>query len=177
MYAQIQKVLEKFMSKASIYKYGFNLSPMYRRSTGRIVEVSDDLLKVKIKIKLSYKNSNYVGSIFGGSLFSATDPIFMIQLLNILDNNYVVWDKAASIKFKRPAKETCYVDFIFTQEEIAEIKADIAIKKEIDLVKNIKLTNKDKSVVFAEVSKTIYIADKSYYKEKRKNKKLKKSSL
>ncbi|APZ46965.1 DUF4442 domain-containing protein [Polaribacter reichenbachii] len=168
MYAQIQKVLEKFMSKSSIYKYGFNLSPMYRRSTGKIIKVSDDLLNVKIQIKLSYKNSNYVGSIFGGSLFSATDPIFMIQLLNVLDTNYVVWDKAASIKFKRPAKETCYVDFIFTSDEIEQIKKDVSEKKEIDLIKNIELTNKDKSVVFAEVSKTIYIADKRYYKEKRK---------
>lgn len=177
MYAQIQKVLEKFMGKASIYKYGFNLSPMYRRSTGRIIAVSDDLYSVRIRIKLSYKNSNYVGSIFGGCLFSATDPIFMIQLLNILDENYVVWDKAASIKFKRPARETCYADFIFTNEEIEKIKTDVSEHHEIDLEKHIQLTNKDSSIVFAVVSKTIYIADKKYYKEKQKKKKLKKSSL
>lgn len=171
MYAQIQKVLEKFISKANIYKYGFNLSPMYRRSTGRIVKVSDDLLQVNVRIKLSYKNSNYVGSIFGGSLFSATDPIFMIQLLNILDESYVVWDKAATIKFKRPAKENCYVDFIFTKDEIAQIKKDVSHNDEIDLVKDITITNKDKTVVFAEVSKTIYVANKKYYKLKKRSKK------
>lgn len=177
MYATISKILEKFVSKKHIYKYGFNLSPMYRRSTGRVYSVSDDLLTVKINIKLSYKNSNYVGSIFGGSLFSATDPIFMIQLLNILDSNYVVWDKAATIKFKRPARETCFVDFVFTLDEIEQIKKEVAEKKEIDFVKNIAITNKDTTVVFAQVSKTIYIADKTYYKEKRNAKKLKKSSL
>tara|TARA_R110002049_G_C8859207_1_gene538052 strand:+ start:86 stop:607 length:522 start_codon:yes stop_codon:yes gene_type:complete len=171
MYATFSKFLEKFISKATIYKYGFNLSPMYKRSTGKIYEVSDDLLDVKVKIKLSYKNSNYVGSIFGGSLFSATDPIFMIQLMNILGNNYVVWDKAATIKFKKPAKETCYVDFIFTSDEIAQIIKDVAFKNEINLTKKIQLTNKDKNVVFAEVSKTVYIADKQYYKEKKRLKK------
>lgn len=171
MYATISKVLEKFISKSTIYKYGFNLSPMYRRSTGKIYQVSDNLLTVKVRIKLTYKNSNYVGSIFGGSLFSATDPIFMIQLMNILGNSFVVWDKAATIKFKRPAKETCFVDFTFAKDEIVQIKKDVSSKKEIDLIKNIKLTNKDKSIVFAEVSKTIYIADKKYYKEKRKFKK------
>lgn len=171
MYKTIQKVLEKFVSKSNIYKYGFNFSPMYRRSTGRIFKVSDDLLSIKVRIKLSYKNSNYVGSIFGGSLFSATDPIFMIQLMNILDKNYVVWDKAASIKFKKPAKETCYIDFVFTNDEIVQIKNDVATKKEIDLIKNIQITNKDKSIVFAEVSKTIYVADKKYYKEKLKKRK------
>jgi hypothetical protein len=170
VYAAISRVLEKFVSKAIIYKYGFNLSPMYRRSTGRIYEVSEDLHSVKVKIQLSYKNSNYVGSIFGGSLFSATDPIFMIQLMNILGTDYVVWDKAATIKFKRPAKETCYVDFVFTDDEIEIIKKDVAENKEIDLIKNIKLTNKENSIVFAEVLKTIYVADKEYYKEKRKKK-------
>ena len=95
----------------------------------------------------------------------------MIQLMNILGNNYVVWDKAATTKFKKPAKETCYVDFIFTSDEIAEIIKDVASKNEIDLTKKIQLTNKDKNVVFAEVSKTVYIADKQYYKEKKRLKK------
>lgn len=166
MYAKLQKVLEKFISKKNIFKYGFNFSPMYSRTTGRICEISDDLHKIKIRIKLSYKNSNYVGSIFGGSMLSATDPIFMIQLFNILGNNYVVWDKAASIKFKRPARETCYAVFTFTTDEIIEIKKEVASKNEIDLIKNIKLTNKDESIVFAEVSKTIYVADKQFYKKK-----------
>ncbi|MEL6988648.1 MAG: DUF4442 domain-containing protein, partial [Bacteroidota bacterium] len=64
--------------------YGFNLSPMYRRSVGKIVHVSDDLLKVEIKLPLNYKNRNYVNSIFGGSMFSAVDPIPMVQLINLI---------------------------------------------------------------------------------------------
>jgi acyl-coenzyme A thioesterase PaaI-like protein len=170
MYAAISKILNKFLKQRVIFKYGFNISPMYRRSTGKIIEVSDDLLEVKVKIPISYKNKNYVGSIFGGSLFSATDPIFMIQLMNILGNDYVVWDKSASIKFKRPAKENSYVDFIFTEDEIEQIKERVVSEKEIDLIRNIKITNKDASTVYAEVSKTIYIADKRHYKKKRKKK-------
>lgn len=98
---------------------------------------------------------------------SSTDPIYMVQLINILGNEYVVWDKAASIQFKRPAKETIYVHFSFTEEEIANIKIDIAQHKEIDLIKELNIVNKEGSVVFAKLVKTIYIADKAYYKEKR----------
>ncbi len=170
MYAAISKVLSKFFKQSTIFKYGFNISPMYRRSTGRIIEVSEDLLNARVKIPISYKNKNYVGSIFGGSLFSATDPVFMIQLMNILGNDYVVWDKSAEIKFKRPAKENSYVDFVFSENEIVEIKERVRKEKEIDLQKEIKITNKDASIVYAEVSKIIYIADKSYYKNKRKKK-------
>ncbi len=170
MYAAISKVLSTFLKQSTIFKYGFNISPMYRRSTGKIIEASDDLYNVKVKIPISYKNKNYVGSIFGGSLFSATDPVFMIQLMNILGNDYVVWDKSATIKFKRPAKENSYVDFIFTEDEIQQIKERVKEEKEIDLSKEINITNKEASTVYAEVSKIIYIADKSYYKNKRKKK-------
>ena len=168
MYATITKVLNKFFKSSTIFKYGFNISPMYKRSTGKLIEVSDDLLHVKVKIPISYKNKNYVGSIFGGSLFSATDPVLMIQLMQILGNDFVVWDKNASIQFKRPAKENAFAIFDLTQDEIESIKKRILEEKELDLVKEILITNKDKSTVFATVSKTIYIADKSYYKSKRK---------
>lgn len=168
MYATIGKFLEKFFKKSTIFRYGFNISPMYRRSTGRIVAVSDDLLEVHIRIPLSYKNTNYVGSIFGGSLFSATDPVYMVQLINILGGAYVVWDKESTIKFKRPAKEQVYARFVFTDDEIEKIKQEVAQKNEIDIHKQVYITNKDKSAVIAEVSKTIYVADKNYFKEKRK---------
>lgn len=170
MYAKLYDILNKLFKKSTLFKHGFNISPMYRRSTGRIHRVSDDLLKVEVKIRKSYKNKNYVGTIFGGSLFSATDPIFMIQLMHILGKDYVVWDKAASIRFKRPANTNAYIDFIFSEDEIADIKQRVANENEIDLLKDITITNKDKSIVFAEVSKTIYIAEKNYYKNKRKKK-------
>ena len=173
MYQTLKKILEKIFKKSTVFKYGFNLSPMYRRSTGRLTYVSDDIQKVDIKIPLSYKNRNYVGSVFGGSLFSATDPIYMIQLLNILDENYVVWDKHASIRFRRPVKQDAYVNFVITDEDLEQIKKDVAEQKEIDFKKVIQITNKQKDIVFAEVTKIIYVADKEYYKEKRRKKKQK----
>ena len=143
---------------------------MYRRSTGQIISISDDLYDVHVRIRLSYKNVNYVGTLFGGSMAASTDPIFMIQLISILGDNYVVWDKAVEIKFKRPAKETAFVHFHFNQEEIEQIKLDVLEKNEIDIKKKANITNKDGSVVFAEVTKTIYIAKKQHYLEKRRTK-------
>jgi hypothetical protein len=54
---------------------------MYKRSTAKIIQVSEDLLNVRIKLPISYKNKNYANSIFGGSMFSAVDPIPMVQLI------------------------------------------------------------------------------------------------
>ncbi|TXF85954.1 DUF4442 domain-containing protein [Neolewinella aurantiaca] len=166
-YQSLAKTGTRYFGKAFLFKHGFNLSPMYRRSTARITKVTGDMLKVKIRLPLSYKNSNYVGSIFGGSMFSAVDPIPMVQLINLLDENYVVWDKSAEISFRIPAREDLYAEFTYTEEELAEIKARIASEREIDIVKVTRLTDKTGSKVFCEVRKTVYVADKDYYREKR----------
>ena len=51
-------------------------------------------------------------------MFSAVDPFPMTQLMNLIGDEYVVWDKAAEIFFRRPAKEDLFADFIYTYEEI-----------------------------------------------------------
>ncbi|GAB5472274.1 MAG: DUF4442 domain-containing protein [Maribacter sp.] len=144
---------------------------MYRRSTGRIIDVSEDLLQVRIKLPLSYKNRNYVNSIFGGSMFASVDPIPMVQLIQLLGSNYVVWDKSAEIFFKRPAKEHLFAEFKYTENEVAAIKQKVEDHNETEILKTTQLMNKDGSVVFCEVKKRIYIADKIYFKNKRKTKK------
>ena len=166
MYDNIFNFLNRFFKKATLFKTMFNISPMYRRSCGKITFVSDDLHVVKIKIPLSYKNKNYVGSMFGGSLFSATDPIYMIQLMQILGKDYVVWDKSTEIKFKRPAYKKAFAIFEFSTEEISTIVTKVNEEKEIDIIKKLYITD-GKETVFTELDKTIYISTKNYYKEKR----------
>lgn len=168
MYQTAAKIARKFFKESTLFKVGFNLSPMYRRSTARIEYVSDDLKTVRIKIPISYKNRNYIGSIFGGSLFSAVDPIPMIQLMYLLKEEYIVWDKSAHIRFKRPARENMYASFEFTHEEIQDILKKVAENKEIEHPKTTFITNKTGDIIYCEVIKTIYIADKEFYKKKRK---------
>ena len=171
-YQQLANIAVKFIPKARLFKLGFNWSPMYKRTTAKIVSVSEDLMQVRIKIPINWKNRNYVGTIFGGSMFSAVDPIPMVQLINLLGDGYVVWDKSATITFKKPARESLFVDFSYTEEELIEIKQRISNEKEIEIIKSNTLTDKRATQVFCEVQKTIYIADKSFYKEKRKRREM-----
>lgn len=167
-YQKLTEIGTKFIPKHQLFKHGFNLSPMYRRTTARVTDVSADLKLIKIKLPISYKNRNYVNTIFGGSLFSAVDPFPMTQLMNLLDKSYVVWDRSAEIKFKRPANQTLYAEFTYSDEEIQEIIKRVSEEKEIDYEKITQLTNEDQSKVFCTVKKTLYIADKQFYKEKRR---------
>jgi len=158
----------KYLGMHRAFKYGFNLSPMYRRSTARVLYASEDLLTIRIRLPISYRNRNYVNSIFGGSMFSAVDPIPMVQLINLLDSSFVVWDKSAEIFFKRPAREDLYAEFTYTEAELAEIRRRVATEREIEIVKPTLLTNKEGNITYCEVRKTVYVADKAYFKEKRK---------
>lgn len=167
MYQNVARLGQRFFSKAFLFKYGFNFSPMYRRSCGRLIYVSKDLKTLRIFLKYSYKNKNYVGSIFGGSLFSAVDPFPMVQLINIIDRDYVIWDKAAQISFRRPAFEDLYADFTYTDSELEEIRKRVQTENEIEIIKSTPLTNKAGDTVFCTVDKTLYIADKQYFKAKR----------
>ena len=172
-YQKLAKLASRFMSKSTVMKYGFNLSPMYRRTSAKVTYISKDFLKIKIKLPYSYKNANYVNTIFGGSMFSAVDPFPMTQLMNLIGDDYVVWDKAAEIFFRRPAKEDLYAEFTYTLEELGEIKQKANDNNEFEIIKSTQLTNRDKSIVFCEVRKRVYIANKTFFKNKRAKEKAK----
>ncbi len=165
-YQAIATIATKYFGVSKAFKYGFNWSPMYRRSNARVIAVSKDLMKIEIRLPLTYKNVNYMNSMFGGSMFAAVDPIPMIQLVTILGKEYVVWDKSAEIYFKRPAQENLFATFEFSNEEVEEIKSRVKSEKEISISKSTILTNKIGDTVYCEVKKTIYIADKMFYKLK-----------
>lgn len=170
MYKRINLFLQRFFKPSTIFKTLFNIAPMYRRTGGKIVEASEDMSKVVVRIKYSWRNVNYMGTMFGGSMFSATDPIYMIQYNEMLGHEYVVWDKSASIQFKRPAKENIYVDFIVTEENIKEAKQKAEEFGSYTFMQSTDLTNKDKTVVFATIEKEIYVATKEHYRKRRAEK-------
>ncbi len=170
IYKIIGEIGPKYFRKDTLFKWGFNFSPMYRTSTARLIEVSEDLLTVRTRLPISFRNKNYVGSIFGGCMFAAVDPIPMVQLINILNNEYVVWDKSAEIFFKAPARENLYADFTFRPDEIDLIKEKVAANGETEIVKNTCLTDETGGKLYCEVSKTIYIASKEHYRKKSKAK-------
>ena len=132
---------------------------MYKRSTAKIIEVSNDLLNVRVKLPLSYKNKNYANSIFGGSMFSAVDPIPMVQLINLIGTNYIVWDKSADIDYIKPGKGTVTAEFIITDALIEDILAHTAHGEKY--LPEIPVYVKDaEGEIVAKLNRTLYIRRK-----------------
>lgn len=118
--------------------------------------MSSDYREVRVRLPLSWRTRNYVGTIFGGSLYGAVDPIYMIMLIKILGKGYTVWDKAATIRFRRPGRDTLYARFLLEAQEIQTIRELAEGNPSIDRVYRVDLADA-KGVVHASVDKTIYI--------------------
>ena len=140
-------------------RWGFNLFPAYRGTGGRVVYIAHDWREMRVKIPLSWRTRNYVGTIYGGSMYGAIDPIYMLMLIKILGPCYTVWDKAAKIRFKRPGRKTLIAEFEITDDEIVEIKRLTETEKSINRVYHIDLKGEN-GVVHAKIEKTLYIAKK-----------------
>lgn len=151
--------------KQRLRRLVFNRFPAIRGTGGFITFISDDWFEIHLKLPLSWRTRNIVGTVFGGSIYASVDPFYMIQLMRILGDEYVVWDKAATIKFKKPIKETVYAQFLITEDLISMIKQTVLEKGTLDIDIPVKYEDKE-GVEYALISKKIYIASKKHYKQK-----------
>lgn len=155
--------------KQRLRRFLLNRAPAIRGTGAFVTFLSKDWYEIHIKLPLSWRTINIVGTIFGGSIYSSVDPFYMYQLMKILGDGYVVWDKAAIINFKKPIKKTVYARFLITDELISTIKNVVDNKGTIDV--DIPISYKDKEgIEYALISKKIYIASKKHYKQKQTSK-------
>lgn len=150
--------------KTRRFRWGFNFFPAYRGTGGRISYIAADWSEVRVKLPLSWRTRNYVGTIYGGSIYASIDPIYMLMLIKILGPEYIIWDKAAKVRFRKPGKGTLYADFHLSTEEIDEIKRLAEDARSVDRIYNVEFKDKD-GVVHAQIEKTLYIAKKSQNRE------------
>jgi len=87
-------------------------------STGaKVIYLADDDREIYIKLPLIWRTRNYVGTIFPGSMFSATDALYFLLVLKNLGKDYIVWDKTSNIQFKTPGKGTFMLKRISTMKK------------------------------------------------------------
>ncbi|MFQ5777554.1 MAG: DUF4442 domain-containing protein [Terriglobia bacterium] len=143
--------------QSKLLRWRFNFFPAYRGTGARVTYIADDLREVRIRLPLRWRTRNYVGTMFGGSLYGAVDPFYMVMLIKLLGPDYVVWDKAATIRFKKPGRTTLYARFVLAEEELRAIKAALEQAPSVDRTYYVDLTDAE-GVVHASVEKIIYIA-------------------
>ena len=149
------------MKKAALALLGFrrwiNLYAPLRGAGIRVTHTDEASRTIDVELRLTALNRNYVGTQFGGSLFAMTDPFYMILLKRALGPDFVVWDKAASIRFRRPGLTNVHARFHLSDERLAEIRAALAPTGHHDATFQVNILDPSGEII-AKVERTIYCA-------------------
>jgi acyl-coenzyme A thioesterase PaaI-like protein len=136
--------------------WSFYFFACYRGTGARLRYVAPDWSEIRLDLPLSWRTRNYVGTIFGGSMYAAVDPIYMLMLIRRLGPEFVVWDKAATILFKKPGRQTLHTRFVVKDEELAAIRTALESQRSVDRTYVVELVD-GSGTICATVEKLIYV--------------------
>jgi len=151
-----QGLLPKLTIPAGLFRRGINLWPPFAGAGIRVTRVSADSREIDVTLKLRLFNRNFFGTHFGGSLFAMTDPFFALMMLRNLGPEYVVWDKAGSIAYRRPGRGDVFAHFRLPASAIARARRATAHGERHEPTFRVRIVDRDGETV-AEVEKTLYI--------------------
>jgi len=125
----------------------------------RVKRLQPDWKAIDVEMKLRRWNANYVGTHYGGSLYSMADPFYMLMLIENLGRGYIVWDKSATIRFRKPGKGTVTASFRLSDEQLNGIRQALETQDKIEPTFVVEIKDEAGGVV-AEVQKLLHIRKK-----------------
>ena len=149
----------KIRTIPAISRFLLNHYSPYRGAGIEIETIDLDDYYIRVKMPLTRRNRNLVGTHFGGSLYSMVDPFYMLILIHHLGNKYIVWDKSATINFITPGRNTVYAEIQLNANEITEIKRLAENHEPVLRHYTLNIVD-DAGTRIAEVEKVLYIRRK-----------------
>lgn len=137
-------------------RWAFNLFPAYWCTGARITYLADDFREIRIRLPLTWRTRNYVGTIFGGSMYAAVDPMYMMMLIQNLGADYEVWDRSASIRFRKPGRGTLRARFLLPEEELVDIRRTLEKEPTTDRRYSVDLVGEE-GEAHATVEKVVHV--------------------
>ena len=151
--------IRRRLSRPEWMRWLLNLYPPYLGAGVRVRHIAGDFREIVVEMPLRWYNRNYVGTHFGGSLYSMVDPFYMLMLIQVLGSNYVVWDQAAEIVFEKPGRGRVRAHFRLRDEEVDAIRR--ATETGAPHRPEFEVTVEDEAgEVVARVRKTLYVRRK-----------------
>lgn len=141
-------------------RWWINLWPPFLGSGIRITRLDRDWKAIDVEMKLRFFNRNYVGTHYGGSLYSMTDPFYMLMLIENLGREYIVWDKSACIRFRRPGRGSVKAEFRISEEQLAEIRGQLEMTNKAEPTFTVEVRD-DSGEVVAQVEKVVQVRRKN----------------
>ena len=157
-----RKILLKLLggsSRSHALRRGVNLWPPFLGAGIRVKHIASDMKAIDVEMKLRWWNANYVGTHFGGSLFAMTDAFYMLMLMANLGRDYIVWDKAASIRYRKPGRGTVRAEFRISDAQLDDIREKLKTSPKYEPVFKVEVRD-EQGIVIAEVEKLLHVRRK-----------------
>lgn len=145
-----------WLQKTLSSEVAFSLYPPFLGAGIKVVKVDQKFQYLRVELNLNPFNKNYIGTHFGGSLFSMTDPFYMLMFLKNLGNQYIVWDKSAKIEFIKATKEDVYAEFFLSEEEIQNVIQHLETKRSLEKTYAVEIKTIKKNELIAKVERVLY---------------------
>jgi acyl-coenzyme A thioesterase PaaI-like protein len=146
--------------KTRLWRHAINFYPAYFGSGGRVRYISSDWREVRMELPFNWRTKGSSGAIFGGSIYAAIDPFYAMMVAKNVGPEYVVWDKAAKIRYRRPGRGRLFARFVLEDGEVGEILRKLEGRKSVDRVYNVELVD-EKGEAHAVIEKTVYVGRRS----------------
>jgi hypothetical protein len=146
------------MPKSNFLRF-INIWPPLLGAGIHVTRMDADMKAVDVELRMHFWNRNYVGTHYGGSLYSLTDAFYMLMLLHHLGRECIVWDKAASIRFRKPGRGTVRAEFRLSDSQLHEIREIMTRQEKYEPTFTVDVKDTSGEVV-ARVEKLLYIRRK-----------------
>ncbi len=116
-------ILARMVVTENMLKWAIRFYPPLFFQRIWVKEFDKGFMGVHVKISKSILNINYNSSIFGGTIFSASDPFYALlfdQLLKRRGYKTRVWLKSANIEYLKPGRTNLYFKISLSEEDILE---------------------------------------------------------
>lgn len=143
----------------ALFRRLINLYPPFLGAGVWVSHIAGDWSEMTVNLRLRFYNRNYVGTHYGGNLFTMTDPFHMLMLVQRLGSAYRVWDQKAEITFIKPGKGTVRAEMHVDQAQIDAIVAATAGGEKHFATFEVVILDESDEVV-ATVHKTLYVRRK-----------------
>ena len=94
----------------------------------QVLEIGAGFRTCRVRVRRSLLNRNLNGTIFGGAIFCAADPIYAILYWQVFARRGArleCWLKAATIRYRKPASTHIELHFTLTDEDIEKLEAQL----------------------------------------------------
>lgn len=113
------------VGRPGVIRSVMNLWPPLLFSGIHIDEIFEDWRRVQVTLRHRRITANYVGTLYGGSLYSMCDPFWMMMVMHTLGRDHVVWDTAGEIEFISPGRRDVRTTFELTDDDLAALRAGV----------------------------------------------------